>query len=161
MKRPSWPAAVFGAWRKSSARFPASSKRPVGYTGGTTANPTYEEVCTGNTGHAESIQVVFDPAKLSYEALLDYFFRMHDPTTLNRQHNDVGTQYRSAIFYTSEAQKQTAERVKARWDKSGKFDRPITTEITAATKFYPAEEYHQKYLVKNPGGYTCHVLRNM
>ncbi len=141
-------------------KIPGVIKTTVGYTGGTTANPTYEEVCTGNTGHAESIQVVFDPAKLSYEKLLDYFFRMHDPTTLNRQHNDVGTQYRSAIFYTSETQKQTAERVKTQWDKSGKFSRPITTEITAATKFYPAEEYHQKYLVKNPGGYTCHVLRD-
>jgi peptide methionine sulfoxide reductase msrA/msrB len=104
--------------------------------------------------------VVFDSTRLSYETLLDYFFRMHDPTTLNRQHNDVGTQYRSAIFYTSEAQKQTAERVKAQWDKSGKFNRPITTEIAQATKFYPAEEYHQKYLLKNPGGYTCHVLRD-
>jgi peptide methionine sulfoxide reductase msrA/msrB len=104
--------------------------------------------------------VVFDPARLSYEALLDYFFRMHDPTTLNRQHNDVGTQYRSAIFYTSESQRETAQRVKARWDKSSKFNRPITTEITAATKFYSAEDYHQKYLVKNPGGYTCHVLRD-
>jgi peptide methionine sulfoxide reductase msrA/msrB len=92
--------------------------------------------------------------------LLDYFFRMHDPTTLNQQHNDIGTQYRSAIFYTSDAQKQTAERVKARWDKSGKFSRPITTEITAATTFYPAEEYHQNYLIKHPGGYTCHVLRD-
>jgi peptide methionine sulfoxide reductase msrA/msrB len=132
----------------------------VGYSGGSTANPTYEEICTGGTGHAEAIQVEFDPTRLSYEALLDYFFRMHDPTTLNRQHNDVGTQYRSAIFYTSEAQKQTAESVKARWGKSGKFTRPITTEITAATKFYSAEEYHQKYLIKNPGGYTCHVLRD-
>ena len=132
----------------------------MGYSGGTTVNPTYKDVCTGTTGHAESIQVEFDPARLSYEALLDYFFRMHDPTTLNRQHNDVGTQYRSAIFYTSDAQKQTAERVKAQWDKSGKFDRPITTEISAAKTFYSAEDYHQKYLVKHPGGYTCHVLRD-
>jgi peptide methionine sulfoxide reductase msrA/msrB len=141
-------------------KIPGVVKTTVGYSGGTTANPTYEEVCTGTTGHAESIQVEFDSARLSYETLLDYFFRMHDPTTLNRQHNDVGTQYRSAIFYTSEAQKQTAESVTARWDKSGKFSRPITTEIAAAGKFYPAEEYHQKYLVKHPGGYTCHVLRD-
>jgi peptide methionine sulfoxide reductase msrA/msrB len=141
-------------------KIPGVIKTTVGYTGGKTGDPTYEEVCTGSTGHAESIQVVFDPARLGYEALLDFFFRMHDPTTLNRQHNDVGTQYRSAIFYTSDAQKQTAEKVKTRWDKSGKFSRPITTEITAATKFYPAEDYHQKYLVKNPGGYTCHVLRD-
>src|SRR5436190_8476146 len=141
-------------------KIPGVIKTTVGYSGGKTADPTYEEVCTGGTGHAESIQVVFDPARLSYEALLDYFFRMHDPTTLNRQHNDVGTQYRSAIFYSSEAQKQAAERVKARWDKAGRFNRPITTEITQATRFYSAEEYHQKYLVKHPGGYTCHVLRD-
>ena len=141
-------------------KIPGVTKTTVGYTGGHTANPTYEEVCSHATGHAEAVQVVFDPARLSYESLLDYFFRMHDPTTLNRQHNDVGAQYRSAIFYTSEAQKQTAMRVKAQWDKSGKFDRPITTGITQATTFYPAEEYHQKYLMKNPGGYTCHVLRD-
>jgi peptide methionine sulfoxide reductase msrA/msrB len=142
-------------------KLPGVIKTTVGYSGGTTANPTYEEVCTGGTGHAESIQIIFDPARLSYETLLDYFFRMHDPTTLNQQHNDRGTQYRSAIFYTSDAQKQTAEQVKARWDKSGKFNRPIVTEITAATKFYSAEDYHQKYLIKNPGGYTCHVLRDL
>jgi peptide methionine sulfoxide reductase msrA/msrB len=141
-------------------KIPGVVKTTVGYTGGTTADPTYEEVCTGGTGHAEAIEVVFDSARLSYESLLDYFFRMHDPTTLNRQHNDVGTQYRSAIFYTSDEQKQTAERVKTRWAKSGKFTRPITTEIAPAGKFYDAEEYHQKYLVKNPGGYTCHVLRD-
>jgi len=141
-------------------KIPGVIKTTVGYSGGTTADPTYEEVSTGTTGHAESIEVVFDSSRLSYETLLDYFFRMHDPTTLNRQHNDVGTQYRSAIFYTSEVQKKTAESVKARWDKSGKFNRPITTEITTAGKFYSAEEYHQKYLVKHPGGYTCHVLRS-
>jgi len=141
-------------------KIPGVIKTTVGYSGGNTANPTYEDICTGRTGHAEAIQVEFDSARLSYEALLDYFFRMHDPTTLNRQHNDVGTQYRSAIFYTGEAQKQTAERVKAMRDKSGRFSRPITTEITAATTFYSAEEYHQKYLAKNPGGYTCHVLRD-
>lgn len=142
-------------------KIPGVIKTTVGYSGGSTASPTYEEVCTGGTGHAEAIQVEFDSSRLSYEELLNYFFRMHDPTTLNRQHNDVGTQYRSAIFHSSDAQKQTAERVKAKWDKSGKFKRPIVTEITAAGKFYSAEDYHQKYLVKNPGGYTCHVLRDM
>jgi peptide methionine sulfoxide reductase msrA/msrB len=142
-------------------KIPGVIKTSVGYSGGTTGDPTYEEVCTGGTGHAESVQIEFDSARLSYEELLNYFFRMHDPTTLNRQHNDIGTQYRSAIFYTSEAQKKTAEAVKAKWDKSGKFSRPVTTEITAAGKFYPAEEYHQKYLVKHPGGYTCHVLRDL
>jgi len=142
-------------------KIPGVTKTTVGYSGGTTANPAYEEVSTGGTGHAEAIQVEFDSSRLSYEELLNYFFRMHDPTTPNRQHNDVGTQYRSAIFYASDAQKQIAERVKVKWDKSGKFSRPIVTEITAAEKFYPAEEYHQKYLVKHPGGYTCHVLRDL
>jgi peptide methionine sulfoxide reductase msrA/msrB len=141
-------------------KIPGVIKTEVGYSGGTATNPTYEDVSTGTTGHAESIEVVFDSSRLSYEMLLDYFFRMHDPTTLNRQHNDVGTQYRSAIFYISDSQRKTAETVKARWEKCGKFNRPITTEITAAGKFYSAEEYHQKYLVKHPGGYTCHVLRD-
>ena len=139
---------------------PGVIETTVGYSGGKVANPTYKQVCTGTTGHAEAIQIVFDPARLTYEQLLGYFFRMHDPTTKNQQHNDIGTQYRSAIFYLSDAQKQTAERVKAQADKSGKFNRPIVTEITKASAFYPAEEYHQKYLVKNPGGYNCHVLRD-
>jgi peptide methionine sulfoxide reductase msrA/msrB len=141
-------------------KIPGVIKTTVGYTGGTTANPTYKQVCTGSTGHAESVEIVFDPAQLSYEALLGYFFRMHDPTTLNRQHNDVGTQYRSAIFFHSEAQKQTAERIKDKVNKSGKWKQPLTTEITRATAFYSAEEYHQDYLQKNPYGYTCHFLRD-
>ena len=128
----------------------------VGYTGGENDNPT-----VGNhPGHAEAVEVIFDPAKLNYAGLLDYFFRMHDPTTPNQQHNDIGAQYRSAIFYTSEEQRQTAERVKAQVDKSGEWKRPVVTEITKATVFYPAEEYHQDYLQKNPGGYNCHYLRN-
>jgi peptide methionine sulfoxide reductase msrA/msrB len=141
-------------------KIPGVVATKVGYTGGTVKNPTYEQVCSGQTGHAEGLQVVFDPGQLTYEQLLGYFFRMHDPTTLNRQHNDVGTQYRSAIFYTSDAQRQTAERVKTTVDKSGRFKRPIVTEITAASEFYPGEDYHQKYLVKNPGGYNCHILRD-
>jgi peptide methionine sulfoxide reductase msrA/msrB len=140
-------------------KIPGVLETTVGYTGGTTKNPTYKEVCTGKTGHAESVQIVFDPDKISYEKVLDYFFRMHDPTTLNRQHNDRGTQYRSAIFYHSEEQKQTAEKMKERENKSGHWKDPVVTEITPATEFYPAEDYHQKYLVKNPGGYTCHILR--
>jgi peptide methionine sulfoxide reductase msrA/msrB len=140
-------------------KIPGVIKTTVGYCGGTTSGPTYEEVCTGGTGHAESVEIEFDSSRLSYESLLNYFYRMHDPTTLNRQHNDVGTQYRSAIFYTTDEQKKVAEQVKTRWDASGKFKKPITTEIAAAGKFYPAEDYHQKYLVKHPGGYTCHVLR--
>ncbi|MFN8178949.1 MAG: bifunctional methionine sulfoxide reductase B/A protein [bacterium] len=131
----------------------------VGYTGGTMQNPTYDDVHTGKTGHAESVRVVFDPKKLSYADLLAWFFRVHDPTTSNRQGYDVGTQYRSAIFYTSAAQKETAERVKAKVESSGKWKRPIVTEIVAAGPFYDAEDYHQDYLKKHPGGYTCHYVR--
>jgi len=132
----------------------------VGYSGGTTANATYEQVRTGRTGHAESLRVVFDPERLSYEDLLGVFFRMHDPTTPNRQGNDIGTQYRSAIFYADEAQRQAAEAVKSRVEASGKWKRPIVTEIVPAGEFWPAEGYHQDYLEKNPGGYTCHFLRD-
>ena len=141
-------------------KIPGVTKTTVGYSGGSVANPTYRAVCTGTTGHAEAVEVVFDPAKLSYEALLGYFFRMHDPTTLNRQHNDIGTQYRSAIFVTSDAQRATAERVKTALTEARKFNRPITTEITTAGKFYSAEDYHQQYLIKNPDGYNCHILRD-
>lgn len=132
----------------------------VGYTGGTTANPRYPQVHAGDTGHAEAVEVVFDPARLSYEELLGWFFRMHDPTTLNRQGNDVGTSYRSAIFHHSPLQRETAERVKQRVDQSGKWSDPIVTVIVAAGPFWPAEEEHQDYLKKNPGGYTCHYLRD-
>lgn len=141
-------------------KIPGVITTQVGYTGGTVPNPTYKLICTGITGHAEGVKITFDPAKISYEEILGYFFRMHDPTTLNRQHNDVGTQYRSAIFYNSEAQKQTAERVKERVNKSGKWKKPVVTEITKASEWWPAEDYHQKYLVKNPGGYNCHFLRD-
>ena len=128
----------------------------VGYTGGTAANATYEH----HDGHAEAVQIRFDPSKTSYEALLHFFFRMHDPTTLNQQGNDQGTSYRSAIFFHSEAQRQTAQRVKAEVDASGKWKRPILTEITAAGPWWKAEEYHQDYLIKHPGGYTCHYVRD-
>jgi peptide methionine sulfoxide reductase msrA/msrB len=142
-------------------KIPGVLSTRVGYTGGTLPNAKYSDVHTGATGHAESVEVTFDPAVLSYEQLLEkYFFRMHDPTTLNRQGNDTGTQYRSAIFYHSEEQRKTAELVKARVDKSGRWKAPITTEITAAGPFYLAEEYHQKYLDKHPDGYTCHFLRD-
>jgi peptide methionine sulfoxide reductase msrA/msrB len=128
----------------------------VGYTGGTVAHATYEN----HAGHAEAVQVRFDPSRTTYEALLRFFFRIHDPTTLNRQGNDEGTSYRSAIFYHSEAQRQTAERVKAEVDASGKWKRPLVTEITKAGPWWRAEEYHQDYLVKHPGGYTCHYVRD-
>lgn len=132
----------------------------VGYTGGTLENPTYQDMKGGTTGHAEAIRIVFDPQKTSYGALLDVFFKMHDPTTKNRQGNDLGSQYRSAIFYTSEAQKAEAERAVERAQKSGRWKRPIVTEITPASTFWPAEGYHQDYLEKNPNGYTCHFLRD-
>lgn len=120
-----------------------------GYTGGAVENPTYKQVCTGNTGHAECLQIVYDPQKISFDALLEVFWETHDPTTLNRQGNDVGTQYRSGIFYHNDEQKQKAEKYKAELNKSGAFDNPIVTEISPFTKFYPAEDYHQQYFEQN------------
>jgi len=130
----------------------------VGYTGGSTADPNYRQVCTGITGHAEAVQIRFDPKVVSYEELLSLFWRMHDPTTPDRQGPDVGTQYRSAIFYHSPAQKAAAERSKQEFDRSGVYINPAVTEIVPATAFYPAEEYHQDYFEKQ-GGRGCHVLR--
>jgi methionine-S-sulfoxide reductase len=141
-------------------KLPGVIETEVGYTGGATSNATYEQVKTGGTGHAESIRVTFDPRRLSYEDLLGYFFRIHDPTTPDRQGNDVGTQYRSAIFFLDEEQRRAAEAVKTRVDASGKWKRPVVTEIVPAGEFWPAEGYHQDYLEKNPGGYTCHFLRD-
>lgn len=129
----------------------------VGYTGGATANPTYEDVKTGRTGHAESLEIKFDPDRISYEDILDYFFRLHDPTTVNGQQNDVGTQYRSAIFYHDEAQREAAERARERAQQ--KWPNPIVTEIVPATRFWPAEDYHQDYLQRIPWGYNCHYVR--
>jgi peptide methionine sulfoxide reductase msrA/msrB len=141
-------------------KLPGVIDTEVGYTGGRTANPTYDNVVYGTTGHAESIQVIFDPQQITYEKLLGYFFRLHDPTTLNRQGNDVGTHYRSAIFYHDEEQKRVAEAVKRRVGESGKWAGEIVTEVVPAGEFYRAEEYHQDYLQKNPGGYHCHFLRD-
>ncbi len=133
----------------------------VGYTGGTTSNPKYEDMHDGHTGHAESVEIVFDPKIVTYTELLNLFFKMHDPTTLNRQGNDSGTQYRSAIFYHSDKQKNDANSFKEKVDKSKAWKSPVKTEISAANKFWPAEEYHQKYLVKHPGGYDNHFLRKI
>jgi peptide-methionine (S)-S-oxide reductase len=138
---------------------PGVRETVVGYTGGTTPNASYEDVKTGGTGHAEAVKVVFDPAQVSYERILLEFFRLHDPTTYHRQGNDVGSQYRSAIFYHSEAQKRAAERVRARVDASGAWTQPVVTEIVMAGPFYQAEDYHQDYLQKHPHGYTCHYVR--
>ena len=129
----------------------------VGYTGGKTANPTYKEVCTDATGHAEAIEITFDPAKVSYGTLLDLFWRMHDPTLVNRQGPDIGTQYRSAIFYHSPEQEAAAKASKAALDKSGKYKVPVATQILPAGPFFRAEEYHQRYFEKN-GGPACHIF---
>jgi methionine-S-sulfoxide reductase len=124
------------------------------------ANPRYEDTHHSKSGHAEAVRVVFDPAVLAYETLLrDWFFRMHDPTTADRQGNDIGTQYRSAIFYTTPAQQGTAERVKAEVDASGAWPAPVVTQVVPEAPWWPAEGYHQDYLQKNPGGYTCHFMR--
>jgi len=132
----------------------------VGYSGGSTEEPTYDSIMFGTSGHAEAVRVVFDPTRISYEELLGYFFRLHDPTTLNRQGNDVGTQYRSAIFYQTEEQREIAQKVKERVAASGKWKGEIVTEIVPAGPFYPAEAYHQDYLQKHPDGYSCHFLRD-
>ena len=126
-----------------------------GYSGGTTKNPSYQEVCTGTTGHAEVIQISFDPSVISFEQLLTVFFHVHDPTTLNRQGADAGTQYRSAIFYNNDEQRKTAEKVKEDITKSGLWDDPIVTEITAFDTFYKAEDYHQNYYKDNPEKSYC------
>lgn len=127
-----------------------------GYTGGKKDNLTYEEVCSGSTGHAESVQVTFEPSQISYVELLEVFWRDVDPTTPNRQFADVGTQYRTAIFYHSEEQREKAEASKERLTQSGKFNSPVVTEISPATKFYPAEDYHQDIYKKNPLRYKSY-----
>lgn len=128
----------------------------TGYAGGRTARPTYEDVCSGNTGHAEAVRITFNPEVISYRDLLRHFFRMHDPTTRDRQGNDRGTQYRSVVFHMSESQRTEAQDLIDRLNAGGKYAAPIVTELAPASAFYPAEEYHQAYLEKNPGGY-CHV----
>ena len=138
---------------------PGVLETQVGYTGGNTSNPIYEQVKTGHTGHAESLKIIFNPQQLSYRHLLFEFFRMHNPTTRNRQGNDIGAQYRSAIFYISDEQKYTAEEVIKAVEASGEWGSEMVTEIVPYKEFFCAEEYHQKYLIKNRGGYTCHYIR--
>jgi peptide-methionine (S)-S-oxide reductase len=152
--------ATFGAgcfWGVEAAfrRVPGVLDAAVGYTGGHTENPTYKDVCTDRTGHAEVVQVTFDPAQVSYEQLLDVFWGEHDPTQVNRQGPDFGKQYRSAIFFHSPEQEAIAKKSKAALEASGKFRRPIATEITPASTFYRGEEYHQRYLEKR-GAASCH-----
>jgi peptide-methionine (S)-S-oxide reductase len=153
--------ATFGAgcfWGIEAAfrRVPGVVDATAGYSGGHTANPTYKDVCTDETGHAEVVQVTFDPAKVSYQQLLDVFWQIHDPTQVNRQGPDFGKQYRSAIFFHSPEQQAAAIESKAALDASGKLGRPIATEIAPASIFYRAEEYHQRYLEKR-GAASCHI----
>lgn len=129
-----------------------------GYSGGTLANPTYQQVCDGDTGHAECIQIKYDPNLITYPELLEVFWKTHDPTTLNRQGNDVGTQYRSVIFYYTPQQKQLAEEYKEKLNKSGAFDKPIVTEISPAVTFFPAEKYHQNYFNENGNQPYCQYV---
>ena len=153
--------ATFGAgcfWGIEAAfrRVPGVLDAAAGYSGGNTQNPSYQEVCTDTTGHAEVVQVTFDPAKLSYEQLLDVFWTIHDPTQVNRQGPDYGKQYRTAIFFHSPEQEAAAKKSKQALEASGKLRRPVATEITPAAPFWRAEEYHQRYLEKR-GAASCHI----
>jgi peptide methionine sulfoxide reductase msrA/msrB len=141
-------------------QLPGVVETEVGYTGGDASATSYQEVKTGRTGQAESVKITFDPAKVSYEDILLYFFRLHDPTTPNQQGNDRGTQYRSAIFYHNDTQRKIAEQVIANVNASGKWKRPVVTELVEAGPWSKAEDYHQDYLQKHPDGYTCHFLRD-
>lgn len=153
--------ATFGAgcfWGVEAAyrQIPGVVSTAVGYLGGTMQNPTYHDVCSGRTGHAEVVEVTYDPERVTYDDLLTVFWENHDPTTLNRQGPDVGTQYRSAIFYHDEAQKEKAAQSREERENSGRYLRPIVTEISPATEFYLAEDYHQQYLEKR-GLSSCHI----
>jgi peptide-methionine (S)-S-oxide reductase len=156
MKKATFGAGCFWGVEEAFRRIDGVTGTAVGYLGGSLENPTYEDVCTGRTGHAEVVEVEYDPGRVSFERLMDVFWNSHDPTTLNRQGPDVGTQYRSAIFFHDEEQEAAALASKARVDASGQFRRPIVTEITRATPFYRAEEYHQRYLEKR-GRSSCHL----
>jgi peptide-methionine (S)-S-oxide reductase len=153
--------ATFGAgcfWGVEAAyrQVPGVVATTVGYLGGTYQNPTYRDVCSGKTGHAEVVEVIYDPARVSYDDLLNVFWENHDPTTLNRQGPDVGAQYRSAVFFHTPEQQAAALAAKARLESQKRYRRPIVTEITPATAFYPAEDYHQQYLEKR-GLASCHI----
>lgn len=158
-ERATFAGGCFWGVEEIFRKLPGVVDTTVGYTGGTTPHPTYKLVCSGTTGHAEALEIEFDPSKTSFEELVRVFFRMHDPTTKNRQHNDIGTQYRSAIFAENEDQKVIARKVIDELTEKNVFGKPIVTEIVDAGIFYSAEEEHQDYLMKNPGGYNCHILR--
>jgi len=154
MEKATFAAGCFWGVEASFRALPGVTDAVVGYTGGSLANPTYHDVCTDRTGHAEALEVSFDPAKITYDQLLDHFWQMHDPTTPNRQGPDFGTQYRSAIFFHSPEQERLARASRERWQS--RFSQPIVTEIVPGARFYPAEEYHQRYLEKK-GLSSCHL----
>jgi peptide-methionine (S)-S-oxide reductase len=156
MDKATFAAGCFWGVEAAFRRLKGVVNAAVGYTGGTFPEPTYEDVCTGRTGHAEAVELDFDPAQVSYDELLKVFWESHDPTTLNRQGPDIGTQYRSAVYYHTPEQKAAAESFKDKLQQSGRFKSPITTEITPASTFYRAEEYHQRYLEKR-GLAHCHI----
>ena len=159
LKKAAFGAGCFWGVEKIFSKINGVVSTSVGYAGGVTKNPTYEQVCTGRTGHVETVEVVYDPARISYEDLLITFWQYHDPTTLNWQGPDVGSQYRSVIFVYDQEQAKTAKRAKQVLEQSRVFRDPIVTEIVPAADFYRAEEYHQKYLEKNPNGYCSHHLQ--
>jgi methionine-S-sulfoxide reductase len=156
MAKATFGAGCFWGVEATFRQVPGVKDTAVGYLGGTFKNPTYHDVCTGRTGHAEVVEVEYDPTQVSYEALLKVFWENHDPTTLNRQGPDHGEQYRSAVFYHTPEQQAAAERIKAELGANGRFRRPIVTEITPASEFYRAEDYHQRYLEKR-GLASCHI----
>ncbi len=155
MKLATFAAGCFWGVEETFRTLDGVVETRVGYMGGTTEQPTYKQVCTDTTGHAEVVEVRYDPAVISYRQLLERFWDKHDPTTLNRQGVDFGTQYRSAVFYHDDEQRRLAEEAKTALDGSGRYDGPIVTEITAAATFWPAEDYHQKYFLKQKPGFTC------
>lgn len=159
MEKATFAAGCFWGVEDAFRQVKGVTDAAVGYTGGHTDNPTYPEVCTDTTGHAEAVEVTFEPHVVSYDQLLDVFWAIHDPTQFNRQGPDVGSQYRSAIFYHSEAQRQAAEESKQRLEASGKFRRRIVTEIAPASAFWRAEDYHQQYFARRGGRGIrgCHV----
>lgn len=156
MEKATFGAGCFWGVEAAFRELPGVIDAAVGYLGGTLVNPTYKDVCSDTTGHAEVVEVTYDPAQVTYEQLLDLFWKVHNPTTLNRQGPDVGSQYRSAIFFHTPDQRMAAERSKQELQASGRFPRPVVTEITAASTFYRAEEYHQQYLTKR-GLRSCHI----
>lgn len=159
-KTATFAAGCFWGVEKIFAQAPGVVETTAGYAGGATPPPTYEQVCTGRTGHAEAVQVVYDPSKIAYEELLIIFWESHDPTTRDRQGPDVGSQYRSVVFYHDAVQRAAAQQAKARLEAAHVFPNPIVTEIVPAGPFYRAEEYHQQYLAKNPGGYCSHHFQS-